>query len=271
MNKINLAYCGFNSDGAATLYDVLRVANYSYTVNPLKPKHIKDCLETLILDGNNLNGNFKLLTEFLKKNTTIKKLSVRQCMLGQEGLHALFHGLRKNKLIRNIDVSENVFAEADEGYPIFGEFLIQAPHIWYFNACKNDIKNSGALTIAEALSHRTSLKALVLTDNGITQDGGEAIARALYNNKVIERLDLCSNSISVHVLNNIKERLTMNQEQEFSHLSPELKQKISNLWLQVKSIDIYQHEIETGIYEKKMEDAGILRAKKEFEVQKERN
>lgn len=234
--------------------------------DPLKPKHIADCLETLILDGNNLSGNFKLLTDFLKKNTTIKKLSIRQCMLGEDGLYALFHGLRKNRLVKNVDVSENVFAEADEGYPIFGEFLQQASHIWYFNASKNDIKNSGALAIAEALSHRTSLKALILSDNGITQEGGEAIGRSLYSNKVLERLDLCSNSISVHVMNNIKEKLLMNSEQEFSHLSPDLKQRISNLRLEVKSIDTFTHEIETGIYEKRMEDGEIERAKEEFKV-----
>ena len=54
----------------------------------------------------------------------------------------------------------------------------------------------GAVALAVALHHNSTLKRLLLSGNSISDDGAVALAKALHHNSTLKRLDLDKNSIS---------------------------------------------------------------------------
>ena len=61
---------------------------------------------------------------------------------------------------------------------------------------KNSISDAGAVAIAQALHHNSTLKQLYLSFNSISDVGAEAIAQALHHNSTLKQLYLSFNSIS---------------------------------------------------------------------------
>ena len=70
------------------------------------------------------------------------------------------------------------------------------------NCCKslwlrrNGINNTGAVALAQALHHNSTLEWLYLSNNSISDAGAVALAQALHHNSTLKKLDLSNNSIS---------------------------------------------------------------------------
>ena len=60
----------------------------------------------------------------------------------------------------------------------------------------NSISDAGVVALAQALHHNSTLKELYLYNNSISDAGAVALAQALHHNSTLKRLDLCNNSIS---------------------------------------------------------------------------
>ena len=60
----------------------------------------------------------------------------------------------------------------------------------------NSISDAGAVTLAQALHHNSTLKELCLSNNSISDAGAVALAQALHHNATLKELDLSNNSIS---------------------------------------------------------------------------
>ena len=60
----------------------------------------------------------------------------------------------------------------------------------------NSISDAGAVALAQALHHNSTLEVLVLSNNSISDAGAVALAQALHHNSTLELLNLSNNSIS---------------------------------------------------------------------------
>ena len=60
----------------------------------------------------------------------------------------------------------------------------------------NSISDGGAVALAQALHHNSTLEKLYLSNNSISDGGAVALAQALHHNSTLEKLDLSNNSIS---------------------------------------------------------------------------
>ena len=60
----------------------------------------------------------------------------------------------------------------------------------------NRISDAGAVSVAEALHHNSTLTKLDLSNNSISDAGAVSVAEALHHNSTLTKLDLSNNSIS---------------------------------------------------------------------------
>ena len=61
---------------------------------------------------------------------------------------------------------------------------------------QNSISDAGAVALAQAFHHNSTLKELDLSNNSISDAGAVALARALHHNPTLEWLVLSNNSVS---------------------------------------------------------------------------
>ena len=73
------------------------------------------------------------------------------------------------------------------------------------------ISDAGAVALAQALHHNSTLKVLDLSNNSISDAGAVAIAQALHHNPTLERLDLSDNdAIGKEGTHQLVQALTVN-------------------------------------------------------------
>ncbi|KAG1448379.1 hypothetical protein G6F56_008959 [Rhizopus delemar] len=121
-------------------------------------------LESLELDGNDLNTGIQYIAQALKRNQNLRTLSVRQCKLDAKGCVLIGEALAKK-----LDLGNN-------------------PSI-----CVQSLE--GPVALKQALLVNRSLKDLGLIDTGMTTEAVIAIAESLAENKSLTRLDLSKNPL----------------------------------------------------------------------------
>jgi Ran GTPase-activating protein (RanGAP) involved in mRNA processing and transport len=105
------------------------------------------------------------LTEALKRNHTLKSLSLDNCELGPEGAVAVAESLKVNRSIVSVCLARNLVGE------------------------------KGAIALAEGLTgNENSVRVLLLSGNDINSEGAKALAACLKNTRVA-RLDLGRNPV----------------------------------------------------------------------------
>ena len=75
-------------------------------------------------------------------------------------------------------------------------FVLEHYYIDELNLSSNSISDAGAVALAQALCHNSSLKLLDLSNNSISDAGAAALAKPLYRKSPLRSLDLSNNSIS---------------------------------------------------------------------------
>ena len=121
-------------------------------------------------------------------NSTIKGIS-------DVGAKALAQALKSIDMI-TLNLSENDNAIGDDGAVALAEALHHNSTLKELYLSTNSIGDDGAVALAKALHHNSTLKILYLSYNGISDDGAVALAKALHHNSTLDGLILSDNSIS---------------------------------------------------------------------------
>jgi len=128
------------------------------------------------------------LADTLKTNTTLIRLTLRNCGIARGGAIAIASMLAKNKALRQLDMSYNDIG--DGAVVAIGEALLENESLAVFDLTRSEIGDRGALALAAALMTNRILRELVLKENKITCDGAISLARMLVANKTLRVLEL---------------------------------------------------------------------------------
>ena len=85
---------------------------------------------------------------------------------------------------------------SDAGAVALAQALHHNSTLERLNLYNNSISDAGAVALAQALHHNSTLQELYLSNNSISDAGAVALAQALHHNSTLVRLDLPNNSIS---------------------------------------------------------------------------
>ena len=91
----------------------------------------------------------------------------------------------------NIPITKNNVMEAS-----VISLALEHSCVRYLEWCNDTISDAGAVALAQALHHNSTLKELGLSNNSISDAGAVALAQALHHNSTLLWLDLYNNSIS---------------------------------------------------------------------------
>lgn len=216
----------------------------------------------------------RVLSDFLKTNRTLQKLTLKGNSLNNEGLKILAAGLKANQALRVLVLSCN-FQVDDEGGVAIAEALeanatlveidlsFNRLSLWFgraiakvlkkngplkqLNLSNNALRDVGAHCIAEGLVTNTTLKILNVSANQFGDEGAEALAKALKKNKALTRLNLSYNKINHTGRNALLNTLQMNSSLEIRDEDGELVNMAARL-AENKKFQENIHSVGTELY-----------------------
>ena len=155
------------------------------------------------------NEGAKSLANVLHHNSTIHTLNMWGNEIGDEGAIALADALHHNCTLKLLNLSSNSIG--NKGVSALADALHHTSTLQSLYLSNNRITGKGAVGLAEALQHNCTLQSLDLSRNRITDEGAVALAGALLKSQSLQRLDLDGNSgIGDRATGKIVEALTQN-------------------------------------------------------------
>jgi hypothetical protein len=139
-----------------------------------------------------------LLTAFLPRCCSLRKLNLANNALTPDGARHLSQALQTNHAITDLSLASNIRSWSGDG-PEFGEHLGAALQknrsLRTLNIADNFLTATGAMHIAKALEVNTSLHSIDLSANALGPQGAFCIARALLSNCTLRCLSIVGNCI----------------------------------------------------------------------------
>lgn len=142
---------------------------------------------------------FSLLGNFLAVGpSSIQELSIRQCGGNSEAIEKLCDGLKQNRMLTKLDISENDIGPA--GATFIADMLIttsgtsRLKELW-MNGCSIDI--DGAQSIFQGMQNNMSIEIFSLAANHFRDSACEALANMLVKNTRLRHLDISENGIGI--------------------------------------------------------------------------
>jgi Ran GTPase-activating protein (RanGAP) involved in mRNA processing and transport len=132
------------------------------------------------------------LRDMLKTNVDLRDLNVCESSLEDTGITILSDGLLENSTLQHLNLRSNSIGL--EGARCLANLVKTGTSLIELKLAMNNIGNVGAEALAQGLQ-RGVLQQLDLSDNGITAEGGCALAEMLRTNTSIHELILSFNSI----------------------------------------------------------------------------
>jgi Ran GTPase-activating protein (RanGAP) involved in mRNA processing and transport len=151
-------------------------------------------MTALDLSGNEFGlttGAVECITDGLGSNSTLLKIDLKRCALGDVGVSTLAQTLgSRNTTLQKLNLSENFIASAGVG--VLLETMEQSHHITDLDLRRNPIRNEGATFLARSLGNNAlpNLTRLSLHDCVIDDDGLIALVSALAQNTSLLQLNL---------------------------------------------------------------------------------
>jgi len=115
-------------------------------------------------------------------------LNVRQNLLLSEGVAELCRGLEEHPTLTALDLRENAFT-ADGAIGV-ARLITCSPNLKLVAICRNKSGNDGAKSIATAIRRNNVLEELWMQDSLILDPGAEELAKSMYENQTIVKMDL---------------------------------------------------------------------------------
>jgi hypothetical protein len=151
-------------------------------------------MTALNLSGNRFGvtaGAVELIADGLGSNSTLLKIDLSRCAMGDDGVSILAQTLgSRNTTLHKLNLGINVITST--GIGVLLDTMEQSQHITDLDLQSNPIRNEGASLLARSLRNNTlpSLTHLVLRNCGIGDDGFTALMSALEQNTSLLYLDL---------------------------------------------------------------------------------
>jgi Ran GTPase-activating protein (RanGAP) involved in mRNA processing and transport len=151
-------------------------------------------MTALDLPGNRFGvtaGAVELIADGLGSNSTLPKIDLTYCALGDVGVSILAQSLGfRNTTLQKLTLNINSITSA--GIGVLLEAMEQSHHITDLDLRRNPIGDGGAVLLARFLENNAlpSLTHLVLRNCGIEDDGFTALMSALEQNTSLLHLDL---------------------------------------------------------------------------------
>ena len=137
---------------------------------------------------------FTMLGSFFQNIYNLTTISISNCVWGDEGgrLFALALGNCTNKSLKIMHLEENNIA--DEGMVDIIAALSMYPHLQHLDLDGNHLRKNGCVALATLIQcSAKELQNLYISNNGINDDGIEALVPALTNCNCLEELRVCDN------------------------------------------------------------------------------
>ena len=183
IKELNFAKCKISEAGAKSIANSLA---------------FNASLKVLNMSQNSVgqNGFTTFAKTITRKNKSIKELNFAECGICTAGaIEDILENLRFNNSLEVLNMSQN---SIDQGEAFaFAEIITMGmSSLRELNFAKCGISGVGAKTIANSLSHNTSLEVLNMSHNAIDQDGATALAKAICCNRSIKQLNIAECGIS---------------------------------------------------------------------------
>jgi Ran GTPase-activating protein (RanGAP) involved in mRNA processing and transport len=148
-------------------------------------------LQELSISYNNIDRT--TISEALKVNTSLQKLSISSTNIGPEGGLAIGSALKVNTSLQKLVMNNNKIGP--EGGSAIGSALKVNTTLQELQIGSNKLGSEGVFAIASALKVNTSLQILCINCNNICDKGGFAIGSALKVNTSLQRLYINDNNL----------------------------------------------------------------------------
>ena len=140
------------------------------------------------------------LAQFISNTTTLQYFRMQWCMFSAHRLLQLARAVHNNSTLQEKSLEcLSCTVNGDDEAKDFSQLLVEYPQVglrYNHRITINRIGNVGAIAIAQALHHNSTLKLLKLSNNSINDAGAVALAWALHHNSTLEWLKLSNNSIN---------------------------------------------------------------------------
>ena len=140
------------------------------------------------------------LAQFITNTTTLKYLSIKKCTFSAHALLVLARAIHHNSILQTKNVEEFMLTvNGDIDAKGLAQLLKEYPDLVehnIVNLSNSSISDAGAVALAQALHHNSTLTQLNLSNNSISDAGAVALAQALHHNSTLTHLYLSNNSIS---------------------------------------------------------------------------
>ncbi|XP_069511417.1 leucine-rich repeat-containing protein 45 [Ambystoma mexicanum] len=156
----------------------------------------------------------KLLLHGLCSNSVVKRLDLKGNNLRAVGAEALGKLLRQNKSIRSLTLEWNNLGMWEDSFSLFCEGLGSNHFLQQLDLRNNQINHQGAGELAVALNRNSSLQDLDLRWNNIGLLGSRSLLNSLHNNKTMGKLELSGNNIPSDILKAIEQAIEHNHERQ---------------------------------------------------------
>ena len=128
---------------------------------------------SVVFDGNELNGNSAKhrFTAILRSSRKLKEVSLRRCMLEDDGLHAVFAEFTPLQGLKKLDLSENGIT--DRGLDSIDEFIgaHKKTQLKSINLSYNAITTPSLIKFLKAIEARNNtIKELNFSFNNLQND-----------------------------------------------------------------------------------------------------
>ncbi|XP_051889916.1 NACHT, LRR and PYD domains-containing protein 5-like [Pristis pectinata] len=159
--------------------------------DPTVTAEVSPCIKSVEFLNVSLSPLDLSALRYCLSHSTVEKLDLRLCGIGDEGIKQLKDVLLKCKTLL---VSSNKLTE--ESAEILS-CVLQDPkcRIETLSSGTNSFGSMGAQFLWKALARNKSLKILRLYDNGITDEGTEDMIQYLTFNTILQKLFLCANEL----------------------------------------------------------------------------
>ena len=195
----------------------------------------------LDLSSNKFGGDGAgILTQLVIQNQVLQEVRLINCGLQDSDGAILSEGLAKNKGIRTINLSDNLFAgdaalglskmfeinQSLEKISLFGNQLSDKsgavlvsglknnPSVTYIDIDYNALEINATQALSTVLLFNNALMTIKLGRNNVGELGGESLLNSLTHNKSVTKLELFGNQIPERLINRIEQKLARNQVEQ---------------------------------------------------------
>ena len=139
------------------------------------------------------------LAQFITNTPTLKHFLIVWCTLSAHVLLVLARATHHNSILETKNVDDyNLTVNGDSEAKDLAQLLVEYPDMFrdVDTFSSNSISDAGAVALAQALHHNSTLLELNLSNNSISDAGAVALAQALHHNSTLLELNVSYNSIS---------------------------------------------------------------------------